>query len=329
MSSSLVEHHIQRSISLALRVLYPTVPDIGSLVKPHVWRDRRYVGESGGVVLAWKGLSANIQRADSRMRAVYVDVVPYRYDPVEAVALFGTDFADHLRAAGPAVVTFVLDFPRDARDEINRVGLVPRTIGRKLHACVVNSIDSYLAADPTSHASAIVELLMLQRALANQRRTVRGVELRFQHLLHQSGFLAAYLLEQRLEVIELRPPRRVGEFGHDIDARVRLPGGHSAHRLGIEVYLQGLGYHRETIPEYVSRFGLDAVIVVAPRDPWPDLAGAFEARHQPARRIRHLGEVGSGDGVGIHHLGLSRVIDRLGRVAESIDAIWPVVGKPS
>lgn len=328
MFPSLVEHHIRQSISLALRVLYPTVLDIGSLVKPHVWRDRRYVGESGGLVLAWKGLSANIQRVDSRMRAVYVDVVPHRYDPVEAIALFGTDFADHLLAAGPAVVTFVLDFPSDARDEIIHVGLVPRAIGRKLHACVIDSIDSYLAADPSSHATHIVELLMLQRALANQRRTVRGVELRFQHLLHQSGFLAGYLLEQRLEVIELTPPRRVGEFGHDIDARVRRRGAHSAHRLGIEVYLHGLGHHRETIPEYVSRFGLDAVMVVAPRDPWPDLAGAFEERHHPARRIKHLSEVGSGEGVGIHHLGLSQVIDRLGRVAESIDAIWPVARTP-
>ena len=196
------------------------------------------------------------------MRTVYVDVVPHRYNPVEAVALFGTDFADHLRATGPAVVTFVLDFPRDARDEIIRVGLVPRAIGQKLHACVVQSIETYLASDPSSHASRIVELLMLQRALANQRRTVRGVELRFQHLLHQSGFLAGYLLEQRLEVIELTAPRRVGEYGHDIDARVRLRGGSSAHRLGIEVYLQGLSYHRETIPEYISRFGLDAVMVV-------------------------------------------------------------------
>ena len=58
------------------------------------------------------------------------------------------------------------------------------------------------------------------------------------------------------------------------------------------------------------------------------MAREFEERHHPARRIKHLSEVGSGEGVGIHHLGLSQVIDRLGRVAESIDAIWPVARTP-
>jgi hypothetical protein len=152
---------------------------------------------------------------------------------------------------------------------------------------------------------------------------VTGVELRFQHLLYQSGYLAGYLLGQSLEVLEVGSPRRVGEFGHDIDARVRLRGGNSTYRLGIEVFLQQLGYHRESIPEYAGLFGLDAVMVVAPRDPWPELADSFAARGLAARKIGHLSQLNGGDGVGIHHLGLSRVIDRLARTAESIEAIWP------
>jgi hypothetical protein len=47
-----IEDHIGRSIGRALHVLYPTAPDAGALIKPHVWRDRRYVGESAGRVLA-------------------------------------------------------------------------------------------------------------------------------------------------------------------------------------------------------------------------------------------------------------------------------------
>jgi hypothetical protein len=318
-----IEDHIRQSIWQALRALYPITPDIGSLLKPHVWRDRRYVGESAGRVLTWKGLSANLQRVDARMRTVYVDYVPYAYGADEAVALFGKDFADCLRSAGPSIVTFVLDFPHDTIDEITRTKFVPRLIGRKLHACVIKNVDAYLAVDPSAHASQIIELLMLQRALANQRRTVTGVELRFQQLLYQSGLLAGYLLEQRLEVLSLAPPRRVGEFGHDIDAQVRIRGGTTNVRLGIEVYLQALGHHRDRIPEYVSRFGLDAVMVVAPRDPWPKLAIEFEAREMPARRIARLNDLGSTGGIEVHHLGLLHVINRLGNVAESIDAIWP------
>ena len=192
-----------------------------------------------------------------------------------------------------------------------------------MHACVVDGVDDYLAGDPSSHASRIIELLMFQRALANQRRTVTGVELRFQHLLYQSGFLAGYLLGQSLEVLEVASPRRAGEFGHDIDARVRLRGRNSTYRLGIEVFLRQLGYHRESIPEYAERFGLDAVMVVAPRDPWPELADSFAARGLAARKIGHLSQLDGGDGVGIHHLGLSRVINRLARTAESIEAIRP------
>ena len=323
MERAQIENHIRRSIGRALHVLYPTAHDVGTLIKPHVWRDRRYVGESGGLVLTWKGMSANLQRADARMRAVYVDFVPHAYGNAEAVALFGTDFAECLLRAGPSVVTFVLDFPHDAIAEITRIGFVPRLIGRNVHACVITNADRYLAVDPSVHASQIIELLMLQRALANQRRTVNGVELRFQHLLYQSGLLAAYLLEQRMEVLSLAPPRRVGEFGHDIEARVRVRGGTADLKLGIEVYLQSLGYHRDTIPAYVSHFGLNAVMVIAPRDPWPELAIKFEEREMPARRIVRLNELGGTDGIGLHYLGLPNVINRLGNVAESIDAIWP------
>lgn len=324
MVGEVVEQHARRSLARALHVLYPTVPEITSLIKTHVWRDRRYVGEDDGRVLAWQGLSANLQRVDARMRTVYVDVVAHRYDPADANVLFGSGLAERLRDRGPAIVTFVLDFPLDARDHIERCGFVVRDIGRKLHACVVDPIHAYLATDPSAHAARIIELLMLQRSLANQRRAVRGVEVRLQHLLHQSGFVAGYLLGQRLEVLEIAPPRRAGGFGHDIDARVRPRGGASTYHLGIEVYLGDLGYHRVTIPEYVDRHGLDAVMVIAPGDPWMELAGAFAARGLPARRLGHLHELVAGGGIGIHHLGLSRVIEQLGRSAETIRAIWPV-----
>jgi hypothetical protein len=167
--------HVERSISRALRVLYPTVPDIANLVKPHVWRDRRYVGEANNRVLSWQGRSANIQRADARMRAVYVDLVTHRYAPEMAVSLFGKDFAEAVIKSAPAIVTFVLDFPQDTYHDIIRAGFTPRVIGRKLHACVLHTQDEYLSISPSDHASRIIELLMFQRALANQRRAARNV----------------------------------------------------------------------------------------------------------------------------------------------------------
>ena len=314
--------HMQGALSRALRALYPASPDVMSLVRVHVWRDRRYVGDHDGKVLAWNGFSANLRRVDSRMRTVYIDFVPHNYDQAMATELFGAEFALKLRETGPAVVTYVLDFPVDASAEITRAGFVPRIMGRTIHASAIASIGEYLATNPASHASTVIELLMLQKALANERRAIHGVEVALQHLLHQSGFLATYLLSQRLEVVSIDAPRKAGDFGHDLEARVRIRGESPEYRLGIEVYLQGIGYHRDTIPSYASRFTLNAMMVVAPRDPWPDLALSF-ASSVSAHRLNRLNQMADAPGVGVHHLPLSKVIDRLAQTAGSIDAIWP------
>ncbi len=313
---------MQGALRRALRTLYPATPDVMSLARVHVWRDRRYVGERNGTVLAWQGFSANLRRIDSRMRTVYVDFVPYDYDQAMARELFGAEFALKLGKTGPAVITYVLDFPVDKSAEITRAGFVPRIMGRTIHACAIAPVSEYLADNPASHASTVIELLMLQRALANGRRAIHGVEVALQHLLHQSGFLATYLLSQRLEVVAIDAPRRAGDFGHDLDAHVRIRGESREYRLGIEVYLQGIRYHRDTIPAYVSRFHLDAMMVVAPRDPWPDLAPGF-ASPVSAHRLARLSQIADAPGVGIHHLPLSKVIDRLAQTAGGIDAIWP------
>ena len=317
-----LSNHIQGALRRALRALYPATPDVMSLVRVHVWRDRRYVGDHAGKVLAWEGFSANLRRIDSRMRTVYVDFVPHNYDQAMATELFGAEFALKLRETGPAVVTYVLDFPVDASAEITRAGFVPRIMGRTIHASAIASIGEYLATNPASHASTVIELLMLQKALANERRAIHGVEVALQHLLHQSGFLATYLLSQRLEVVSIDAPRKAGDFGHDLEARVRIRGESPEYRLGIEVYLQGIGYHRDTIPSYASRFNLNAMMVVAPRDPWPDLALSF-ASSVSAHRLNRLNQMADAPGVGVHHLPLSKVIDRLAQTAGSIDAIWP------
>ncbi|NCV02116.1 MAG: hypothetical protein EBV53_13160 [Proteobacteria bacterium] len=164
---------------------------------------------------------------------------------------------------------------------------------------------------------------MLQKALANERRSIHGVEVALQYLLHQSGLLATYLLSQRLEVVSLDPPRKSGDFGHDLDARVRVRGHSPEYRIGIEVYLQGIGYHRETIPKYSETFGLDAVMVVAPRDPWPELAASFATCSISAHQLSKLNQIANAPGVGVHHLPLSNVINRLAQTANGIEAIWP------
>ena len=315
--------HMLGTLHRAIRALYPAVPGAMSLVKDHVWRDRRYVGEHAGKVLSWQGFSANLRRMDSRMRTVYLDHVPHRYDQGTATELFGPDFAQRLAQTGPAIVTYVLDFPVDSAAGITRAGFVPRIMGRTIHACHIAPVDEYLTLNPASHASNVIELLMLQKALANERRSIHGVEVALQYLLHQSGLLATYLLSQRLEVVSLDPPRKSGDFGHDLDARVRVRGHSPEYRIGIEVYLQGIGYHRETIPKYSETFGLDAVMVVAPRDPWPELAASFATCSISAHQLSKLNQIANAPGVGVHHLPLSNVINRLAQTANGIEAIWP------
>jgi hypothetical protein len=122
--------------------------------------------------------------------------------------------------------------------------------------------------------------------------------------------------------VSIDAPRKAGNFGHDLEARVRVRGESPEYRLGIEVYLQGIGYHRTTIPAYVSRFKLNAVMVVAPRDPWPDLEPSF-ASSVYAHRLNRLNQIADAPGVGVHHLPLSKVIDGLSLTAGAFDAIWP------
>jgi hypothetical protein len=67
--------HIKQILSEAIKILFPLDVDPGSLIKPHMWRDRKYVGEFNGKVVPWQGWSANLNSVDFRYRAIFADVV--------------------------------------------------------------------------------------------------------------------------------------------------------------------------------------------------------------------------------------------------------------
>lgn len=51
-----------------VRSTFPLTELPDSFVAEHVWRDRKYVGESEGRVVAWRGFRANLKQIDFRYR---------------------------------------------------------------------------------------------------------------------------------------------------------------------------------------------------------------------------------------------------------------------
>lgn len=307
-------------LSDAIRTLFPLTPDPRKLVKKHVWRDRRYVGENDGKVAAWRGMSANLVELDFRYRAVFSDVVENNLPVRERYRLFGPAFTEHTLPHDRFVVLFVLDFPLGSEEEIIAQGFVPRRMHRTLHACVIAHPDEFLAQSVSHWTAKIVGLVLLQRVLSIHRKPLDANEVPFQNLLYRTGYLHAYIVKGGLELHKLSRPRRAGGFGHDFHAVVANPTipVPRPFPLGIEVYNAAIGYHAESIPGYVNEFGLAGMIVVAKDDPFPALVAVGDRFPWPITRGQHLTELGSEGRIGIHHLPLDNVIADLEGMQDEI-----------
>ena len=297
-------------LSDSIRTLFPLTPDPRKLVKKHVWRDRKYVGEVDGKVATWRGTSANLVELDFRYRAIFMDVVENNLPVWERYRLFGPVFAEHTLKYDRFVVMFVLDFPPGSEGEIIAQGFVPRRMNRTLHACVIVHPDEFLAQSVSHWTAKIVGLVLLQRVLSIHRKPLDASEVPFQNLLYRTGYLHAYIVKGGLELHALSRPRRAGGFGHDFHAVVANPTILTPRPfpLGIEVYNAALGYHAESIPGYVNEFGLAGMIVLAKDDPFPALLAVGERFPRPISRGQHLTDIGEEDRIGIHHLPLNNVI---------------------
>jgi hypothetical protein len=149
-----------------IKILFPLSVEPDDVIIPHVWRNKRYVGEHCGRIAAWKGWSANLQTFHPRYSTLYIDQVENSLSEEAKLALFGQEFARRISGNTPYVVMFVLGFPVDTEAIILWEGFIPRRLSeRRLHACVVNTVDEFLSQPTLVWAALCARLLNLQKEL--------------------------------------------------------------------------------------------------------------------------------------------------------------------
>jgi hypothetical protein len=148
--------------------------EVEELVLPHHWRNRKYVGELDGKVCSWVGSSINLSHLDPGGHTLYGDHVA-RVPPAEEwEGLFGPDFTEAIRGLTEFGVLFVCDLPVVAKAAVRSRGFVPRTLGRKCHACLVHAPDRFLSLPTAEVVARTVQLVELQRELLGASQHARG-----------------------------------------------------------------------------------------------------------------------------------------------------------
>jgi len=306
-----------------IKILFPINIDPNKIIKTHVWRDRKYVGEANGRVVSWQGWSANLSTVDFRYRTIFIDRVPNVLSVEERTKLFGWDFAKTIAKLDEFVVLFVLDFPVDTYELILAEGFTPRLMSKAVHACVITTPDDFVAYSAHHWSSKVARLVLLQRLLSQHRKPLDAYEVPLQHLLFRSGYLHNYIVSNGLGLIELTAPRKAGDFGHDLHALVKHPQIDSYLNLGIEVYMGFIGYHVRTIPEYIEKYNLNGIIVVAKDDPFSALQKSFSEFGIDGQNVKQLFEMGTTPQVGVHHLPLQQVMIELKNIYSDIGNLIP------
>ena len=151
----------------AVGLLFPRISSetIEQLTKTHRWRNRRYVGEAGGRVLAWSGYSINLSHLDSAGKTIYGDLVSCPLPAGERQQLFGEQFAGAAEGLREFVVFFSCDVPAVHEELIRARGLVSRRMGRNCHICSICGCEDFLAAPVETVSSRVVTIVKLQQTL--------------------------------------------------------------------------------------------------------------------------------------------------------------------
>ncbi len=164
----LIDDQIKGVLHETACILLPLFPQPDSLIAEHIWRDRGYVGEAGGKVVAWRGWRAKLADVDSRYRTLYIDVVDNILPDEERERLFGDAFASAIAGMDRFVVMFALDFPLEAEEAIEEAGFVPRRLSRVLHACIIAGPEQFLSQPALMWATMTARLLVLQSQLSKR-----------------------------------------------------------------------------------------------------------------------------------------------------------------
>lgn len=325
--SDILNQQIKNVLFETIQNLFPMSVDPNNLIKPHIWRDKKYLGEKNGRVITWRGYSANLVEIDFRYRAIFIDVVDNILPSEERVRLFGEDFANAISSLSQFVVMFVLDFPLDTLQDIKGQGFTPRRMTKALHACIVVSIDEFLATHPLYWSAKVARLVLLQRVLSIHRKPLDTNEIPLQNLLYKSGYLHSYIVKGGLELYKLSRPRKAGDFGHDLQALVNNPKLQlpQPFLLGIELYTGPMGYHINTIPQYVHQFDLRGMVVISKDDPWPNLNRVASNFYRPIFVAKKLSDIGHGESIAIHYLPLDLIISELALLRDELETLLPII----
>ena len=320
-----IDDHIQNVLFNAIKILFPLDVNPHQFIKPHVWRDKKYLGEVNNRVVTWKGWSANLNALDFRYRAIFADVVDNVLPLDQRLTLFGEDFTNATSDLPKFVVIFVLDFPLSAVSTIRQEGFTPRLMSKVAHACCVCGIEEFLSMPATHWAAQMTRLVMLQRILSIHRKPLDANEVPLQNLLYRTGYLHGLLTKGGLYIRELQKPRKAGDFGHDLHAVVQNPSYNpqGVFSLGIELYMGAMGYHAQTIPQYIRYFNLNSVMVVSKDNPFVELKRASNDFRLPLLEVKSISQLGQPDFVTVIHLSLQKVIADLDQFRNEIDEFIP------
>jgi len=150
-----------------IKILFPVSVDPEEIIIPHVWRDREYLNEHEGKVPVWRGWSANLSKADARLRTLYVDIADNVLPVPKRMRTFGEDFAKAIEDKSQFIVMFVVGCPAKARDLLTGEGFVARRIsGSILHACIIAAPDKFLAYPVLTWAAKGAKLMNMQKELS-------------------------------------------------------------------------------------------------------------------------------------------------------------------
>lgn len=316
--------HTQAVLFETIKTVFPLNVKPNDFIKRHIWRNKKYLGISNSKVSSWHGWSANLNHVDFRYRAVFVDLVENNLPYVERVRLFGEDFAKTVNNLPKFVVLFVLDFPLDTIETIKAEGFTPRRMSRVLHACRICSVNEFLTKSASHWAAHLTRLILLQRVLSIHRKPFESNEVPLQNLLYRTGYLHSYIVNGGLELKSLSKPRRAGGYGHDLHAVVNNSSISVGNYfdLGIEVYMGTIGYHINSIPDYVRDFRLSGIMIVAKDDPFNELQKVKNQFDKPLRKVK-LSEIGNVEFIGVHHLPFERIIMDFDQFRNELDEIIP------
>lgn len=164
-----VQEHMRASLFETIRILFPLNPKATDLIKRHSWGNETYVGQNNGKPVSWKGWSANLWYVDDQYGTIYIDHVENVLRADYQLELFGKSFVEATASYPAYLVAHVDGLSPKVQELIHNAGFVVRVMGKTVHACIVVSVDNFLAKSEQHWAAQCARLLNFHRSILGGR----------------------------------------------------------------------------------------------------------------------------------------------------------------